>query len=46
MTLFSAEAAFQPKARNPEIGVLIGQFQIARVIGGFDMPQGSASFAA
>ena len=38
------KAALQPKARNPEIGVLIGQFQIARVIGGFGYAPGQREF--
>ena len=35
-----AETAFQPEARNAEIGILIGQLQIARVVGGFGYAPG------
>ena len=37
------EASFQSEAGNAEIRILIGQFQIARVIGGFGYAPGQAA---
>ena len=38
-----AEAALEPEAGNAEIGILVGEFQIARVVGGFRNAPGHAA---
>ena len=35
MTRFALQAPFQPEAGHAEVGILIGQFEIARVVRGF-----------
>ena len=39
-----AKAAFQPEARNAEIGILIGQLQVAGIVGGFGYTPGKSEF--
>ena len=41
-----AEAPFQSEARHAKIGILIGQFQIARIVGGLGNPPRQPEFFA
>ena len=41
-----AQAAFEPQARHAEVRVLVGELQIARVVGGFGNAPGNAELDA
>ena len=46
MTRFSPSPAFQSEARHAKIGILIGQFQIAGIVGEFGNPPRQPEFFA